>query len=322
MLHNRTEQQQLESLSFLLHSICEQYCSTSLLLQQTFLPAGICALSCNLQSLRSQLSTVLEILKISSLCSPTFHYAPSLLSSSEICTLYSNCRYYSTHLWQTLTYPSSYQVHSTTIQFLLLLDSYISQYILPYGGSEETVLLSQFIDCRKKVASPSVSFQVSHFEITVDPYLQSLQHNYYFPLSLGHYMGTEESESFSPSQPVHLNSKSNQSLPKTLTVEDSVDVISDLIREIQANDTEMDMEESSPVCDAPHIIKPSKVSNSSLRFSLLQKSSLTGRSSSNIAQLKQFFHCLSSISSTTILPICPDNPVSPLRTTSQINELS
>jgi hypothetical protein len=135
-------------------------------------------------------------------------------------------------------------------------------------------------------------------------------------------MGTEESESFSPSQPVHLNSKSNQSLPKTLTVEDSVDVISDLIREIQANDTEMDMEESSPVCDAPHIIKPSKVSNSSLRFSLLQKSSLTGRSSSNIAQLKQFFHCLSSISSTTIIPICPDNPFSPLRTTSQINELS
>jgi len=202
------------------------------------------------------------------------------------------------------------------------LDSYISQYILPYDSSEETAFLSQFINCQKKVASPSVSFQVSHFEVTVDPYLQSLQRNYYFPISLDLNMGTEDIGSSPSSQPVHLNSKATQSLPKTITVEDSVDVISDLIREIQATDTKMEMEESSPAHKAPHIIHPSKVSNSSLRFSLLQKSFLTSQSSSNITQLKQFFHCLSGIPSTTILPIRLDNPVSLLKTTSQINELS
>jgi len=49
---------------------------------------------------------------------------------------------------------------------------------------------------------------------------------------------------------------------------------------------------------------------------------LTSWTLSNIARLKQFFYCLSRISSTTILPIHPDNPVSPLKTTPQINKLA
>jgi hypothetical protein len=60
------------------------------------------------------------------ICGPSnfqHHYVPSLFLS----TLYSNCRYYSTRLWQTLTYPSPFQVRSTPIKFLLLLDSYTSQ---------------------------------------------------------------------------------------------------------------------------------------------------------------------------------------------------
>jgi hypothetical protein len=39
-------------------------------------------------------------------------------------------------------------------------------------------------------------------------------------------------------------------------------------------------------------------------------------------QLKQLFHCILGIGSTTILPIQTDNLVSPLKTTSQVNDLS
>jgi hypothetical protein len=254
----------------------------------------------------------LSLLKICNERFPLFWHVPSLLSSSDHYTLYSNCKYFCKKLWDLLSNPQPFKARQSSIQFILLLDTYIVQYILPNSRSEETIYLSQFAP-PDKPSLPSVIHQVSHHEVTVNPYRTFT----YFPISPDPTMTPDNSSQHSST--THSQGTPTNSRKKTVMVEDSVEVISDLIREIQASDVVM--EESTTPLVQPHIINQTKAPSSSIRFSLL-KETFSSQSTSNINQLKQFFPCLSGNPSTTILSIRADNPASPLKLASQINELS
>jgi hypothetical protein len=88
--------------------------------------------------------------------------------------MYDNCKYFSRKLWDLLSYPLPFQDRHLSIQLIVLLDTYIVQYIIPSSSPEEAIFLSQFVH-PDKPSLPSVIYQVSHHKVTVDPYLRSHQ---------------------------------------------------------------------------------------------------------------------------------------------------
>ncbi len=113
------------------------------------------------------------------------------------------------------------------------------------------------------------------------------------------------------------------SLPH-VTIKDSLEAITDLITELQANDAEVVHPPSSiqVTTPRPHVQNMSTTSQDTMQFSLSAAARSTGHKATLLPHAKQFLHCLLCIPSTTILPIRNDNLASPLKTTSQVNELS
>jgi len=105
---------------------------------------------------------------------------------------------------------------------------------------------------------------------------------------------------------------------KRVTVEDSIEVIAELISEIQATDNlgvNIDPPSSSPLPTTQ------KSTQAPIRASLAKMSRSNISDCMLLPTLKKFFHCLLSTSSVSILPIRNDSSVSPLKTTHDINEL-
>jgi hypothetical protein len=90
---------------------------------------------------------------------------------------------------------------------------------------------------------------------------------------------------------------------KPVTVEDSLDVISELISEIQAMDI---LDDDLPMDSC----------------SLNPKSNASGASAGFLPTIKKIFHCLLSTTTVQFLPIQNDNPMLPIKTTPQVNELT
>jgi hypothetical protein len=111
----------------------------------------------------------------------------------------------------------------------------------------------------------------------------------------------------------------NQVKKKPITVEDSLDVISELISEIQSTDN-LVLNLPTPPVPPPSFSSPPR-EKSSFRFSLAKTRSAIN-TTSFLPLLKRFLHCLLSTTSVHFLPIRNDNQIPPLTTSSQINELS
>jgi hypothetical protein len=235
-----------EQLSFLIHRLSEQFCTAITLLQNTTHKKEIRTLLYNLQTLNSQFSTVLTLGQVYGTLHSKFYEVSSYLHTHHITRLYDNCKFYCSQLWKFLTYPQLPSTRKAIITFISYLDMYKIQYVLPSHPAEECKYFSLFSSPRT-TAQPLVIQQVSTTEITVDPYLKSLLSNYYYPLSPTDIMTIDNNSiinnpSSAPSHGTPLSHKQQQQV----TVEASIDVISDLISEIQATDEAMMETEANP----------------------------------------------------------------------------
>jgi hypothetical protein len=113
--------------------------------------------------------------------------------------------------------------------------------------------------------------------------------------------------------------QSNSTGKKRVTVEDSMEVISELIAEIQSSDTPPSSRRPTIPQDHP---KPPSRQACRIRISLAQKSNSGNSSLTFLPLLQKFFHALLSTSSTIILPVRNDSKADPLKLSSQINELT
>jgi hypothetical protein len=313
--------ERFEHLAFIIHKLSEQSCTVLLLISSTYNSPELRALSHNLNTLTSQLKTTLTIYNIYNQQYKQFLNIPYLLPKTDLHSLFSNLKFHSERLWKLLSFPLLAHTRHTTIQFITLLDTFTTQYIIPHLSLPGDYLQSfsqPSIYCK-----PSVIQQVSTTEISVDPYILSLQKNYYYPLSTSlevtENMDIDGTNSQGQQQPADHSQPNNQGR-KTITVEDSMDAIDELIQEIQSGD-QIIMEQPDTMV-SPQITNLTRPSTTTLRFSLSKKGQFIATSPNNLSILKQFFHCILSIGSLKILPIRNDNPITPIKTMAQINELN
>jgi hypothetical protein len=215
-------------------------------------------------------------------------------------------------LWKYLNNPLPIAALDSTIQFIISLDNFINIFLLP--SFKRSSILSNY-SLPSRPAKPSVAYQVSHLEGTIDPYLKSPQANYYYPLSCltmveapddSLLMDQENASTASiakNSTQTESDKRSGQRLKQSVTTDDLDD------------DYSMDAIISEPqlVCQKGERI--------SFRFSLVKKLRVLN-STDFLPTIKKFLHCILSTPSAYFLPIRTDSPVSPLQTTAQVNELT
>jgi hypothetical protein len=256
---------------------------------------------------------------------PHFCIISSLLSPTDQAIIIQKNIDYCVSLWSLLRYPSAPILRNIIIQLISHLDVYQQLYLTSSLKSCQTFSFSP----PRRTASPSIISQVTHTEKTIDPYLKSLQENYYYPLSsemTSTDMQIEQNETTDKTIAPSLGGRTTIMLNnRKITVEDSVDAISDLIVEIQATDRIQIPTPTPPLSSSSSSTSTALVSTSVPRLPIcfsLARQKHTGSSSTNFLPLLQkFFHALLSTKAVAILPVCGDSRASPMKTTSEINDL-
>jgi len=119
-----------------------------------------------------------------------------------------------------------------------------------------------------------------------------------------------------PKSPQSLSQNKKQSI----TIEDSMEVISELqSSELYPDDSPPHAGTQTPTSQLP---SQRTIQCSPMRISLATKSCNGASSTNSLPQLKKFFNAPLGTSQVTICPIRNNSQVSPLKTTSQVNELT
>jgi hypothetical protein len=121
--------------------------------------------------------------------------------------------------------------------------------------------------------------------------------------------------------PASLSSSSKQSIStekRKVRIEDSMEVISESISEIQSSEAPPSLHTVDPQ-DHP---KTSLKQTGQLWISLAWKLKSGNSSLTFLPLLQKFFHALLATGTITILPICNDSKAHPLKLSSQINKLT
>lgn len=321
---DRTDALKFEKVCFLIQKLSELCCTISTLEQVTYNRKERTILLHTLTTTVLQAQSLLRIIEIGGSIITT--YGSQLKSTQEVQQLFLNCKFYCTKLWAYLANPTSYQIRHQIATFITVLDTFITKFITPLLLSDDGRYLQQFSTPNRTIR-PSIATQITHLKITVDPYLSSLQQNYYYPLSYPDMNSSETDTDPSqvPSPPLPRENVQPTSRPTVVTVEDSMEVIEELVQELQVTpEQEMaEVSEHTVLEDQSQTIS-SRESNS-LRFSLYrtQASRLPKDNTNHLPLLKLFFKCiLTTNPQTKILPIQNNSKVSAIKTTSQITELS
>jgi hypothetical protein len=227
-------------------------------------------------------------------------------------------------LWRQLTFPHDTEVRYFTYRVILTLESIIlllstntfPELKLPRTYSDQPSVLQQIIFCPIKI---------------LDPYISALRRNYYYPISLEPAMvgehentGTPEAEEESTMQidgkpSAQSSTKEKAPLSEVITVEHSLSVITDLIKEIESEgvptQTQLEAIEETPA-------RPVKASSYRHRFALYRKNPQYKSTLSQLNLFQSFTKCLKATDNTAqILPIRSDEKIHALTTTDQINHL-
>jgi hypothetical protein len=313
--------QRLEQSLVVLLNICKQYISTATIyLYSPVSKFELRVLSVNLSSLVSQIESVQSILNIYTSYYPSITDSLQLLPPSDRTVLFNKISSYYVNLWDLLKQPSSSVFQNLTVRIITSLDHFLVTF--PLLSSSSSRITKTFVRS-SHTAKPSVIKQITQTEVTVDPYLKALQSNYYFPIS----NNTMASEHLNQTQtPMVVDHESPIPRPpshasmKKVTIEDSMEVISELISEIQKSENQ-----SIPAPVNADIIPKAKAKNNfPLRISLARRGKLGSAPSSNssLSLTWKLFHSLLGTGKITILPIHNNSKISPIKSTTQVNELT
>jgi hypothetical protein len=171
---------------------------------------------------------------------------------------------------------------------LLNAEGLLTQFILVRQPELFPPLSHKFVLPKNPVNPSAISQIVQAPTKILDTYLISLTKNYYFPLVYDplEIMDSEDIAERSPSAPP---SPSRQLKEKPVTVEDSIDTITDILKEVEGEDPPIQTQTQN---DAPNTQEAqTKVSFHRHRFSIYRKSSngpIPNTSSSQLSLFKAF----------------------------------
>ncbi len=176
---NPTEAFLFEKFNFIFQKLCEQCCTINVLLQATHNNKEKSIYSKALMTTILQANTLLQLSKLNQ-----EKYQPSAsLNNREITELYKNCKFYCAWLWKQLEQPVTRQIRYNLIKFITALDNFLATFVIQHiVPSKEQDF--RFFSPSPKPSYPSIVEQVTKYEVAADPYLRSLQENYYFPLTV------------------------------------------------------------------------------------------------------------------------------------------
>jgi hypothetical protein len=240
--------------------------------------------------------------------------------STKICIPYTQKRALTdvqASLWLHLSFPHNTEIRQLTYDTTLRVESIVNCITLSQTNPSE-------YHKPKNTSKPSISTQIVYRPITIlDPYLLALKRNYYFPISCEPITMTEEetplqsekqmeeSVSESPISP----SRAKKSQPEVITVEHSLLVIADIIKEIEADEAPVQTQTEDTPSD-PSI----KASSYCHMFALYRKNTNNKSSMSQVTLFKSFAKSVKSAdNSIQNLPIRSGFNVHSLSTTDQIN---
>lgn len=229
-----------------------------------------------------------------------------------------------TRLWVHLSFPHETDVRLLLFKIILIVEDIINT----FSGAYKTEPFQTI----QKPNKPSILNQVVHRPINiVNPYLTSLQRNYYYPIATEivtmseeihteQYTGLQDVTTTDPEASKHIamssTVKSKLATPEVITVEDSLTAITDLIREIEADDPPQSN------LDDPVTTPSVKASTYRHRFALYRRNANYQSTLSQLSLFRSFAKCLKNTdNSIQILPIRNDIKVNSLSTTDQINHL-
>jgi len=217
-----------------------------------------------------------------------------------------------TKLWYQLAYPHITEVRKTTHDLIIQLENIIHLYF-------PSLQLYKFTS-PDKVSQPSFYDQIIHSPVTIiDPYILALRNNYYFPLT-----STEVDEEKMPEDTPMNNTSPSQSPQRTapstvpITVESSIQAITDIIKEVEADDP------PTEAASVPLTLEAEKQSVFTHRFAIYRKNTYPtpGAPPNQLVLFKSFVKSVKVADhSSKILPIRSDVKIYPLSTTDQINSL-
>jgi len=242
--------EKFEQASSLLHNICEQYCAAFLLYVTVSNIKESRALQYNLQTLHTQLKSVMHLLLIHTKTSMDFYNIIALISDEERHVLHNNCMDHCSSIWKLLSIPTNPTIHHTAICIITLLEIYLSKYVRPFK-SKDSHTESEYAQ-PPHPCKPSIIHQITTTEIATDPYLLSLQKTYCYPLNMT--LDEEiDNDTNMEGNPLSLHIVNTRSPwpSTTFTVEESIEVITELIQDLQSAD-----QDSPPPVSNCEIVKP------------------------------------------------------------------
>jgi hypothetical protein len=164
----------------------------------------------------------------------------------------------------------------------------------------------------------------AHTTVILDPYAEALKRNYYFPLEPHIYEMSPESNDTSsspvtaPSSP--KSTTTNSSAPSIITVEHSLATISDLLKEMEADD----LPSQTPI-ETPILTAPIKSASYHHRFAIYCRRNapyITITPATQLTLFKSFVKCIKSIdNSAQLLPIRNDLNIHPISHSDQITHM-
>jgi hypothetical protein len=235
---------------------------------------------------------------------------------SILTDVHSQLLYIHNSLWKNLSRPSYSQIiHSHVYDSLIYVDKVLSASI-----NHQHNILNNFISPSKPV-SPYIRQQVvTEPQQILDPYELSLTSNYYFPICPMTPMDEPEELTQEPNDNPVTSSPKLQ--PKVrVTHEDSIDVISDILIDMEADELPVQPQPEVETFQPASQVQPSYYKQ---RFAIYRKLSTpyVANAPSQVNSFISFAKCLKSIDPRLqILPMRNDRHIRPLSTTDQINSI-
>jgi hypothetical protein len=231
------------------------------------------------------------------------------------------------HLCYMLTFPHTHHIRNAILQFLISLqkctDSIPSFPSQNDHNAKPNVFYHPF-----KSFKPSFTDQVtSKCSTAINPYLIALTKNCYHPISVGTMDNKMEEDAASSLESTTKAPAQSPKSPsrKRVTVEESLETITDITSEMEEDDPPIQMSSSQSENSVLQQAIQTKASSFTHQFSIYQCNGILTsnlKTSKQIALFQSFCKCLKSIDTQLqILPIHKDHNIHPLSTSDQITHI-
>jgi hypothetical protein len=224
------------------------------------------------------------------------------------------------HFWHLLKNQYTIHIRSSILQFLISSQKFTESFHYILNNPNQHAISNTF-HSPPKTSKPSYFDQVtSRTSKTIDPYLLALTKNFYYPISTE--IMTEEMEDDTASCPEPTTNTPSQSpkkpSPKIVTVEDSIETITDIISEMEDDDPPVQTTPTQSEAIAIQQAIQTKASSYTHRFSIYKRNGIPTsnlKPSSQLSLFQSFCKCLKSIDTQLqILPIRNDHNIHPITT--------